>query len=58
MTIGILRKIHDDDCPYVKRKSAGDESWDFCEINDKPCLRESGLECDIYNEWLKEKDNG
>lgn len=46
----------EDECPHIIRKSAGDETFDFCEINDKFCLKESGSECDIYNEWLKEKE--
>lgn len=45
-----------DKCPYIITKSARDESYTLCEFNDKPCLRELGLQCDIYNEWLKEQD--
>ena len=41
-------------CPHIRRKSVGDESWDFCDITErpsgriKPCLLESG---DICTEW-------
>jgi len=49
---------HKSECPYIKRKYSGDESVDLCEINDKFCLLESGLECDTWNEvqreWAKE----
>lgn len=44
------------ECPFIIRKSAGDESYDLCEATErpsgriKPCLLESGLECDIWNE--------
>ena len=41
-------------CPHVIRKRAGDESYDICELNSKPCLAEHGLyECDIYQEYLE-----
>lgn len=34
---------------------------DKCDINDKPCLLEEGLECDEWNEvreeWEQEDDN-
>jgi len=26
----------------------------FCELNDKHCLLDAGLDCEIYNEYLKE----
>ena len=41
----------DDECPYIQRKLAGDETYDICEINSKSCLIEHGLyECEIWNE--------
>uniref|UniRef100_A0A6M3KGB5 Uncharacterized protein n=1 Tax=viral metagenome TaxID=1070528 RepID=A0A6M3KGB5_9ZZZZ len=48
------------ECPEVRRKRAGDESYDICDINGKSCLIEHGLyECAIYDEYLKElKDEG
>ena len=42
------------ECPHIKRKYCGDESVDLCEINDKFCLLESGLECETWNEVQKE----
>lgn len=55
ISTNFLNKIKDD-CPYIVGRAAGDESWDFCEVNGKPCLLMSGSECDIYNEWLREND--
>lgn len=37
----------ENECPYIQRKLAGDETYDICEINTKPCLIEHGLyECE------------
>lgn len=54
-------------CPHIKRKSAGDEFYDLCEITErpsgriKPCLLESGDSCEVWNEiqeeWAKEARN-
>jgi len=50
----------EDRCPHIIRKQAGDESYDICELNTKPCLIEHGLyECEIWEEikreWAEEK---
>ena len=46
-----LAYLRDDECPYIQRKLAGDETYDICEINGKPCLIEHRLyECEIWNE--------
>jgi len=49
----ILRGKHDG-CPHAKRCN----DIDYCDINDKPCLLESGLQCEewqeIQEEWAKE----
>jgi len=42
------------ECPHIKRKYAGDESVDLCEINDKLCLLEEGLKCEYWDEIQKE----
>ena len=47
-------------CPHIRRVRAGDESYDICELNTKPCLIEHGLyECEIWEEikreWVEEK---
>jgi len=50
-------------CPHIKRRHIGDESWDFCELTErpsgriKPCLLESSDECEIYGEFLMEVSN-
>lgn len=41
-------------CPYIQKLRAGDESIDMCEINSKYCLLESSLSCDTYQEYLLE----
>jgi len=51
------------ECPHIRRKSAGDESWDFCEITErpsgriKPCLLMSGDKCDEWEEIQREWEN-
>ena len=40
------------DCPYAIVHRVGDESYTTCEINTKFCLRESGLECAIFDEEM------
>ena len=46
-----MMNTKDDECPYILRKLAGDETYDTCEINTKSCLIEHGLyECEIWNE--------
>ena len=40
------------DCPDVRHKRAGDETYDICGLNDKGCLLEAGLECEYYNEFV------
>ena len=48
-------------CPHIIRKLAGDETYDICELTErpsgrvKPCLIEHGLyECSIWDEIQKE----
>ncbi len=47
-------------CPHIEGKQGGDESLDFCNINDKLCLLEGNnplYECPeweaIQREWRK-----
>ena len=42
------------ECPYVVRKSYGDESQDYCETTGRICLLEEGLECETWNEVQRE----
>ena len=52
-------------CPHIRRKSGGDETYDFCDLTEKmsgrihPCLLVSGDTCDtwqeIQEEWLREE---
>lgn len=44
------------ECPHLMRKSAGDVTYSFCEINDKPCLLDSGDKCDTWDEIKAEWD--
>lgn len=52
-----------DRCPHIIRKQAGDESSDFCDTTErpsgriKPCLLESGSECEVWNEIKREWQN-
>jgi len=48
-------------CPYQKQERAFDFARDkvyegpvMCDLVDKPCLLESGDECDTYEEYLQE----
>lgn len=50
----ILPKNLPEQCPHVQRRGNEDVSYDFCEINDKPCLLEESLPCETYQEFLKE----
>ena len=44
-------------CPEVITKQAGDESYDICRLNTKPCLIEHGLyECEYYEQFLTEEE--
>ena len=52
----ILTKYRDADCPEVRHKRAGDETYDICNLVDKPCLIEHGLyECEYYNQFIEEE---
>jgi len=48
------------ECPEVRHKRAGDESYDMCNlVIDKPCLIEHGLyRCEYFEQYLEEEDNG
>lgn len=46
--------IYHNECPHVVRKSYGDESQDYCEIDDKICRLEEGLQCDTWTEIQRE----
>ncbi len=47
-------------CPHIEGKQAGDESLDFCDINDKVCLLVTNNECpeweEIQREWRTGKE--
>jgi len=45
-------------CPYLFYKVAGDEVSDYCEMNETICELVKGNECKIYNEFLKEEEDG
>ncbi len=42
------------DCPEVRHKRAGDESYDVCDIKGRFCTIE---DCEYYNEYLKELES-
>ncbi len=56
-----IRLRTEDRCPHIITKSAGDESYDCCELTErpsgriKPCLLESSSECEIWEEIQKEQ---
>ena len=47
-------------CPHLKIKRTYYEPMDevfegyLCTLNNKACLMETDMECETYNEWLKE----
>ena len=43
-------------CFHIRYKGVGDELIVLCDLNDKICLLESDVACDIYREQLEEKD--
>lgn len=49
----------EDRCPWVYTKHADEieESKDYCKFSDEICVRVSGQECAIYDEWLEEEKN-
>ena len=50
-----LTKFDWPECPEVRRKRAGDESYDICNLNTKSCLIEHGLYvCPYYENYLEE----
>jgi len=44
-------------CPHAKTKGNEDVSIDICDLNDKICLLESNLSCDIYQEYLDSRQD-
>lgn len=54
-----VNKLEQEKCPEAKRY----EPYDWCELSDNICIRNSGNEdfdvaCDWYNEFLGEIGNG
>ena len=43
-------------CPNLKTVGAGDETQDFCELDDELCLHVTGDDCEEYKDWLKEEE--
>jgi len=48
-------------CPHIKQAYVTDyerdkvyEGWPMCDLVDKPCLLESGLKCEEWEEIQKE----
>ena len=51
----VLRKYDETRCPH--RQSTWAEGVDMCELVDKYCLLETGDECDVYKEYLRELED-
>lgn len=51
-------KEREDKCPERYGKRYGDEVYYFCSINDRHCLREYGSKCYIYDDFIKEREDG
>ena len=48
----------DEECPYIIRKRAGDESYDICELKGSSCLIEHGhYTCETWEEIKQEEAN-
>jgi hypothetical protein len=43
-------------CPHIITQKVDDESYDFCNLVDKPCLLISGCICDEWEEIKREWD--
>ena len=41
------------ECQYIKHYVG----YDWCNLSDNPCFKDTG-ECEEYNEFLKEVENG
>ena len=60
MTTGDIKER----CPHQRLEAAYDFEHDkvydgpaMCKLNDKVCLLESGLECETYEEFLRELES-
>ena len=42
-------------CPYLRVKRGGDESMDYCDLVNKWCLLIHYDNCEVYNDFLKER---
>lgn len=43
------------ECPYLRKRSAGDEIYYWCDLSDHTCEREyNDSDCIEYNEFIKE----
>jgi len=46
-----------DKCPELRATLVGDETYYFCTLNERICIREYGYECEEYNEWLRSEEH-
>lgn len=46
------------ECPHMRKKSAGDETYAICDLVDKWCLLEGGDDCEEYKNFLEEEESG
>lgn len=53
----ILTAYKEGECPEVRHKRAGDETYDICNLTGKACLVEHGLyTCEYFEKYLKERE--
>lgn len=51
---GYVKPLPKPECPYLRKKVAGDESYMWCDLVDKWCLLEGDNRCEEYDNYLKE----
>lgn len=44
------------ECPHLRKRQAGDEGYMWCDLANKWCLEEAGIECEEYEQFLKEEE--
>ena len=52
----ILTKQKEADCPEVRHRRVGDETYDICDLTGRNCLLEHGLyECAFFLDFLSKE---
>ena len=55
--IGGIKRMDKEKCPELRATLVGDETYYFCTLTEKICIREYGYECEEYDEWLRSEEN-